>query len=133
MGDQERGLLVRRGYFRACLYCHVGDVWDRSLALDADGNVTMPPNAHRFLESRICLTCNQVQPMGPATIMPAVAIEVRAAELSDLAASHATSAESQGWRDFDRDRDPLWSDALHDGWSAGWLGRAINTHQDSNA
>ena len=65
-----------------------------------------------------------------ATITPAVEIEIRAAELSNLAASHATSTESQGWHDFDRDRDPRWSNALHDGWSSGWLGRAIAMHLD---
>jgi len=82
--------------------------------------------------SEPCLFCRL--PLGlpcdptPANDTPDALVELRAAELSDGAASHATPMESFGWFDFGLDRDPKGTADLRDQWSAGWLGRAINEH-----
>jgi hypothetical protein len=68
----------------------------------------------------------------PATITPAVEIEIRAAELSDLFASHATPTESCGWKAW-AESEPIPRHAPYsytDEWLAGWLARAIAMHLD---
>jgi hypothetical protein len=83
-----------------------------------------------------CGHCGEYEALGPASDIPKVLIEIRAAELSDLAASHATPAESQGWIDHAMDRDCVDVPRAPPGdvllsekeWDAGWLGRVIHEH-----
>lgn len=63
---------------------------------------------------------------GRARDTAAVRVEIRAAELSSLATSHATPAESLGWADWELDR--LCVSVPRDEWDAGWLGRIIHEH-----
>jgi hypothetical protein len=51
---------------RICELCGSNNVWDRALSLDASGNVTTPPAEVIVVRSRVCLTCNQSQSLGPA-------------------------------------------------------------------
>jgi hypothetical protein len=64
--------------------------------------------------------------LGRAKDTVRVRVEIRAAELSDLATSHATPSESQGWIDYALDR--LCVSVPRDQWDAGWLGRIIHEH-----
>lgn len=57
----------------------------------------------------------------------AVALEIRAAELADLAYSHADHVESSGWFAFSGDFEPP-EHLDPKRWHAGWLGRAIREH-----
>lgn len=79
----------------------------------------------------IGVPCVDFNGRGPpdAAITPAVAIEIRAAELADLYSSHATTSESGGWNAWPGDhRYP--SDAGYEQWHAGWLARAIAMHDE---
>lgn len=91
-----------------------GDVWH--------GEVNQIATVEHFR----CCDCGAYLSLGPAIDTPEVRIEIRAAELSDLATSHATPLESQGWFDYALDRDCV--SVLRDEWNAGWLGRAIHEH-----
>lgn len=69
---------------RKCIYCGSRDVWDRVLYLDAIGEVTTYPAAKMYVESVICLACNQLQPLGNSDehASPEVRDEIRAAEIA---------------------------------------------------
>jgi hypothetical protein len=73
--------------------------------------------------TRQCMTCGEWLGMGESDETP-VAAEVRAAELSDLASSHADSMESSGWGAWDYDSNPV----ADERWHTGWLGRVIFEH-----
>lgn len=64
----------------------------------------------------------------PANDTPDALVELRAAELADVAASNATAMESWGWFGWSRDSAPVYFGGTTDQWSAGWLGRCINEH-----
>ena len=64
--------------------------------------------------------------LGSASDTAEVLVEIRAAELSNLAASNGTPSECQGWIDYAKDRDCI--NAPRDEWEAGWLGRIIHEH-----
>lgn len=68
-----------------------------------------------------CDGCRDQVPLGPANDTPEALVEVRAAELSHLATSHADHMESAGWSAVRYDAGPL-DDSR---WHAGWLGRVI--------
>jgi hypothetical protein len=73
---------------------------------------------------RWCMDCEERLPIGLANDTPVVLVDVRAAELSDLASSHADHMESAGWSAWTHDGPPLRDDR----WHAGWLGKAIFEH-----
>jgi len=95
----------------------------------------------KLMDIMRCWRCGCQMPMGQSRDTPEVEIEIRAVELADLAGSHATRDESDGWRRWPDDPignggDPV-ADRYHQampirGWTAarwaGWLGREINEH-----
>lgn len=69
--------------------------------------------------------------LGPAHIAPedaeTLALEIRAAKLSNLADSHATSMESSGWSAHRYSSDHVLDNAE---WHARWLAHAIWSHDE---
>lgn len=122
-----------RSVFRVevCEACGASDVWDVELSMGRDGEVTTPPAAAMTMYSKRCESCRHLQSLGPSVLTTDVLVEIRAAELSDLASSSASMPESRGWLDYARGVDcPRWAagESLTKSWWAGWLGRAINSH-----
>ena len=81
---------------------------------------------------RRCWHCGGALSLGPARddgpFAEAVAIEIRAAELSDLFASHATSMEASGWQ---ARRFYGSTSGIDDPqWQAGYLAAAIWSHDE---
>lgn len=88
------------------------------------------------VEHLVCLDCGEWLSLGPAKLdgerAATMTVEIRAAELADLADSHANRAETRGWIAFGMGKrfpidDYHWSPQSADE-SAGWLARAIATH-----
>lgn len=76
-----------------------------------------------------CANCHEYESLGPSNDAPIeVAVEIRAAELADLAGSHSTTTEAYGWLGYQRDTDPIYFGGVTDHWQSGWLGRAIHDH-----
>ena len=73
-----------------------------------------------WVEADICCRCGAWLSLGPANDTPEALVELRAAELSDIATSHATSTEAHGWSL--KDGEPS------DEFLAGYLGRVIYEH-----
>lgn len=81
-----------------------------------------------------CLLCDL--PLGlpcdptPANDTPDALVELRAAELS-CSTKGITMAEHDGFGDYDDDLDPPPNDwAWSKPWQAGWLARAIVSHEE---
>jgi hypothetical protein len=85
-----------------------------------------PPNLIRM---RKCPDCRATMSLGPATITPAVAIEIRAAELaadySPIGGLRRPVSEDivRGWSSAESNMAPH-----SDEWLAGWLGHEIKMH-----
>lgn len=94
------------------------------------GHETFDANGHRrVVDVRICTDCHEWLSLGQSNDAPIeVAVEIRAAELSDLAGSHSTTTEAYGWLGYSRDADPIYFGGVTDHWESGWLGRAIHDH-----
>lgn len=81
-----------------------------------------------IMRANYCIDCTVMIPCGPANDTPVALVELRAAELSNVAASHCTTVEGFGWFGYGLDRDPEYFAGSTAQWSAGWLGRCINEH-----
>jgi hypothetical protein len=76
-----------------------------------------------------CATCGVWLPLGPSDETQ-VAVEVRAADLSNLARSYASTSESHGWALAQRDADLPAGLEEDPEYLAGYYARVIFEHDD---
>lgn len=106
-----------------CRFCRRKHVEWNSIRIE--GN----PNGCTYAR---CWNCREYASLGPSNDDPSeVAVEIRAAELADLATSDATRSESLGWHAY-ADGGPR-TMTIADEWHAGWLGRAIHDHDEEQS
>lgn len=82
----------------------------------------------------VCDSCGEWLSLGESNESDErVAVEIRAAELANLAHSHADQMESYGWSCWSRGNsdDPCGTVSNDPRWHAGWLGREINEHTET--